>query len=68
MGSIFYLYGVLSVQHFSYAGYYAMTSYRNSDGTWTTQKGGYIKPDAFSEQSEQIGNVLIADESDSVAG
>lgn len=51
--------GVLSVQHFSYAGYYAMTSYRNSDGTWTTQQGNYIKPDAFNELSEQAGNVLI---------
>ena len=51
--------GVLSVQHFSYAGYYAMTSYRNSDGTWTTQQGSSIKPDAFNEQSEQAGNVLI---------
>ena len=53
--------GVLSVQHFSYAGYYAMTSYRNSDGTWTTQQGSSIKPDAFNEQSEQAGNVLIDD-------
>jgi hypothetical protein len=53
--------GVLSVQHFSYAGYYAMTSYRNSDGTWTTKQGNYIKPDAFNEQSEQAGNVLIDD-------
>lgn len=51
--------GVLSVQHFSYAGYYAMTSYRNSDGTWTTKQGNYIKPDAFKERSEQVGNVLI---------
>ena len=55
--------GVLSVQHFSYAGYYAMTSYRNSDGTWTTQQGNYIKPDAFNEQSEQAGNVLVEDNS-----
>ena len=36
-----------------------MTSYRNSDGTWTTQQGSSIKPDAFNEQSEQAGNVLI---------
>ena len=53
--------GVLSIQHFSYAGYYAMTSYRNSDGTWTTKQGKFIKPDAFNEQSEQAGNVLIDD-------
>ncbi len=60
--------GVLSVQHFSFAGYYAMTSVRNSDGTWTTIQGNSIKPDAFREQSEQVGNVLVIQEEDNPGG
>lgn len=32
--------GTLSLQHFSFAGYYAETSTRNSNGSWSTQRGG----------------------------
>lgn len=53
--------GVLRLNHFSFAGYYAMISTRNSDGTWTTERGGYIRPDDFAAQSEQAGRVLIVD-------
>ena len=57
----------LALKHFSYAGYYAMTSYRNSNGTWSTQRGSYITPDEFDRQSEQAGDVFVADDNGSVA-
>ena len=59
--------GALVLKHFSYAGYYAMTSYRNSNGTWSTQRGSYITPDEFDRQSEQAGDVFVADDNGSVA-
>lgn len=59
--------GALALKHFSYAGYYAMTSYRNSNGTWSTQRGSYITPDEFDRQSEEAGDVFVADDNGSVA-
>lgn len=51
--------GILYLQHFSFAGYYAMTSTRSSNGTWTTDWGYQIYPDEFKTLSEQAGKVLI---------
>ena len=51
--------GKLYLQHFSFAGYYAMTSTRSSNGTWTTDWGYQIYPDEFKTLSEQAGRVLI---------
>ena len=49
---------VLSVQHFSFAGYYAMTSVRNSS-SWSTSKGNYIKPDDFMINSMEHEKTLV---------
>ena len=51
--------GTLQLQHFSYAGYYAMTSTRSSNGIWTTDWGYDIYPDEFRALSEQAGKVLL---------
>ena len=49
---------VLSVQHFSYAGYFSMMS--TFDGTaWTTTEGSYIRPEVFHEEADQIGKLLV---------
>lgn len=52
---------VMAIQHFSYAGYYVMTSTRNSDGTWSTQTVGSIDPDDFVTLSDQAGDVYIVE-------
>ena len=52
---------LIAVQHFSYAGYYAMTSTLNSDGTWTTGRGKSTQPNVFESLSDQAGNVYIVD-------
>ena len=49
----------LELQHFSYAGYYAMTSTRNTDGRWNNSRGGYIQPNAFEERLNEHGSVLV---------
>lgn len=59
--------GALALTHFSFYGYYAMTSYRNSNGTWSTQQGSYINPDEFDRQSVQAGDVFVADDNGSAA-
>jgi hypothetical protein len=51
--------GQPKLHHFSYAGYYAMTSTRNSNGSWSTSRGGHIMPDNFKQQSQEIGNVIV---------
>ena len=58
---------VLAVQHFSYAGYYAMTSTRNSNGTWSTQRVRSIRPEDFDAISVQTGDVLIIGGSSSIS-
>lgn len=45
--------------HFSYSGYYAMESKRNSDGTWSNYRVGSIKPDVASGQYSNHKNFLI---------
>ena len=58
-----YYNGELSVQHFSYRGYYSMTSIRNSDGSWSTQQGIHIQPDKYIEELwRMFGPVLIIGE------
>ena len=55
--------GVLSIQHFSFAGYYAMTSTR-STSNWSTSKGKYIKPEDYMAISmEQDKVFVISDQS-----
>ena len=39
--------GTLSIQHFSFAGYYAMTSTRSDNGEWSTDYSYRIYPDEF---------------------
>jgi hypothetical protein len=51
--------GQLKLQHFSYKGYYAMTSTRKSVGSWSTSQGSSIRPENFKQNSIQIGHVLI---------
>lgn len=51
--------GTLQVQHFSYNGYYAMTSTRNASGSWSTVKVGSIQPAAFENRWEENGSLLI---------
>jgi hypothetical protein len=51
--------GQLKLQHFSFHGYYAMTSTRSSSGSWSTSRGSYTKPENFKNRSLQIGNVLV---------
>jgi len=51
--------GQIIIHHFSYAGYYAMKSARNSDGSWSNTRMNYIKPDAFAQMWEQAEHVLV---------
>jgi len=51
--------GQLTLTHFSYAGYYAMTSTRNSNGSWTTDYANDISPDDYKVQNESKPNVLV---------
>ena len=51
--------GQLTLTHFSFAGYYAMTSTRNNDGSWTTSGVDNISPDDYKAQSEGKPNVLV---------
>ena len=43
--------------HFSYAGYYALKSYRNQNGTWTTDNKGSISPEDFLSQYAYHNNI-----------
>ena len=54
-----YTEGRLELQHFSFAGYYAMTSSRNTDGSWNNSRGGSIQPGAFEERLNEHGSVLV---------
>lgn len=49
----------LTIRHFSYAGYYAMSSTRTGSGSWDTQSIGSISPDAFAAQKKANGFVLV---------
>lgn len=51
--------GSPTLSHFSYAGYYAMESTRNNNGSWDTAKKSKIKPDEFAALSKQAGQVLV---------
>lgn len=51
--------GSPTLSHFSYAGYYAMESTRNNNGSWDTAKKSKIKPDEFAALSKQAGLVLV---------
>ena len=51
--------GTLCLNHFSFAGYYAMFSTRSSNGIWYTDYGYSIYPDEFDAQSKQAGNVYV---------
>jgi len=46
--------------HFSFAGYYAYKSYKNSSGTWTNVNSGSIKPENASNQYYSHDNILWA--------
>lgn len=45
--------------HFSYAGYYKMTSTRVSDGTWVTEYGESIEPDDYAAYRSERDLMLI---------
>lgn len=49
--------------HFSFSGYTAMESTRNSNGTWSNYTVGSIKPDVASQQLKTHKNILITSES-----
>ena len=48
----------LKLHHFSFAGYYAMESVRDNDGTWCTQELYCIYPDEYSQEAEKEQIVL----------
>ena len=50
---------VVKLHHFSYAGYYAMESVRNSDGAWNTDYLGSINPDDYEQEAKDKPAVLI---------
>ncbi len=47
------------LRHFSYAGYYMMTSTRNSDGTWSNQYNDFTWPDDASNMCSQHPICLV---------
>lgn len=49
--------------HFAFAGYFAIETKRNSDGSWSSEKVGKITPDTASSQYLSHKNVLVADTS-----
>lgn len=51
--------GSISLSHFSYAGYYYMTSSRNESGTWSNTTGRKIYPDDFRSIWEQSDLTLV---------
>jgi len=51
--------GLPTVVYFSFAGYYAVRSTRQSNGSWTTEMGNNISPEDFEALSLQAGNVLV---------
>ena len=48
-----------SLSHFSYAGYYQMQSERASDGTWSTNRIGSIRPDDASAKWRANDRMLV---------
>lgn len=52
-------YGLPTVSHFSYAGYYAIQSIRNDDGAWNSLKGERISPEDFSAKSKRAGQLYV---------
>lgn len=51
--------GKLELQHFSYAGYYAMTSSKNDSGEWSTEEMEDIDPGDFETRWQEHGSVLV---------
>ena len=51
--------GQIIIHHFSYAGYYAMKSARNSDGSWSNTRMNSISPQAFAQMWEQTEHALV---------
>lgn len=49
--------------HFSYAGYFALKSYRNNNGTWSTDNKGSIRPETASQQHSYKNNILVTSSS-----
>lgn len=45
--------------HFSYAGYFALKSYRNANGTWTTDNKGSIRPEVAAKEYPYHNNILV---------
>lgn len=48
----------LKLHHFSYSGYYDMTS-THIGGSWSSTKVSHIDPDNYKQQSALVGNVLV---------
>ena len=51
--------GVLTIQHFSFDGNYAMTSTKDSSNQWTTVKGDSMTPGDFKEIRKENGSLLF---------
>lgn len=56
-------YGNPTLCHFSFAGYKAVESKRNNDGTWSNYVIGDIKPDVAANQWKSHANILVTNES-----
>lgn len=57
--------GKLELQHFSYAGYHAMTSSKNDSGEWSTESIEDIEPGDFETRWQEHGPVLVIGVEDS---
>jgi hypothetical protein len=51
--------GSVTLYFFSYAGYYAMKSVRQSNGTWSTSNVGSINPNNFSIRQSENPSILV---------
>lgn len=51
--------GSVTVDFFSYAGYYAMRAIRESDGSWALYRGGQISPADYAAMQAQYPAILV---------
>ena len=47
------------LRHFSYAGYFSLTSRRSADGTWSIEDNGDIQPDSYNSMWRDINKVTV---------
>lgn len=47
------------LRHFSYAGYFSLTSRRSADGSWSLEDNGDIQPDSYNSMWRDINKVTV---------